>query len=111
MVAVGLVSRRDEPWWDHPAGRTLRYSGMLLLVVVLTATISGFAFFLSAAGMRDIRAWNRSVVVVGFLALLAIATVAETWARRADPEHHPRPPAAAGGARGRRGPRAAARLV
>ena len=84
VVAVGLVSRRDEPWWDHPAGRTLRYSGMLLLVVVLTATISGFAFFLSAAGMRDIRAWNRSVVVVGFLALLAVATVAETWARRAD---------------------------
>ena len=65
VVVVGLVSRRDEPWWDHPAGRTLRYSGMLLLVVVLTATISGFAFFLSAAGMRDIRAWNRAVVVVG----------------------------------------------
>ena len=59
VVVVGLVSRRDEPWWDHPAGRTLRYSGMLLLVVVLTATISGFAFFLSTAGMRDIRAWNR----------------------------------------------------
>jgi hypothetical protein len=79
VVVVGLVSRPDEPWWDHPAGRTLRHSGMLLLVVVLTATISGFAFFLSAAGMRDIRAWNRAVVVVGFLALLAVATVAETW--------------------------------
>ena len=91
VVVVGLVSRRDEPWWDHPAGRTLRYSGMLLLVVVLTATISGFAFFLSAAGMRDIRAWNRAVVVVGFLGLLAVATAAETWARRADRRRGRRP--------------------
>ena len=109
VVVVGLVSRRDEPWWDHPAGRTLRYSGMLLLVVVLTATISGFAFFLSAAGMRDIRAWNRAVVVVGFLGLLAVATVAETWARRADRRRGRRPDE--GGARGRCGARAAARLV
>jgi len=91
VVLVGLVSRRDGPWWDHPAGRTLRYSGMLLLVVLLTATISGFAFFLSAAGMRDIRAWNRAVVVVGFLGLLAVATVAETWARRADCRRGRRP--------------------
>jgi phosphoglycerol transferase len=84
VVVVSIVSRRDEPWWEHPAGRTLRYSGMLLLVIVLTGTISGFAFFLSAAGLRDIRAWNRAVVVVGFLGLLAVATVAETWARRAE---------------------------
>jgi phosphoglycerol transferase len=84
VVVVSLVSRRDEPWWEHPAGRTLRYSGMLLLVIVLTGTISGFAFFLSAAGLRDIRAWNRAVVVVGFLGLLAVATVAETWAQRAE---------------------------
>jgi phosphoglycerol transferase len=91
VVVVGIVSRRDGPWWEHPAGRTLRHSGMLLLVVVLTATISGFAFFLSAAGMRDIRAWNRAVVVVGFLGLLAVATVAETWARRADRRRGHRP--------------------
>ena len=84
VVMVGIVSRRDEPGWEHPAGRTLRHAGMLLLVIVLTATISGFAFFLSAAGLRDIRAWNRAVVVVGFLGLLAVATAAETWARRAD---------------------------
>jgi hypothetical protein len=83
VLVVGIVSRRtDAPWWEQPAGRTLRHGSMLALVVIVTATISGFAFFLSAAGLRDIRAWNRSVVVVGFLGLLAVAVVAEAGARR-----------------------------
>jgi phosphoglycerol transferase len=84
VVVVGLVSRRDGPWWELPAGRALRHAGMLLVVILLTATISGFSWFLSAAGLRDIRAWNRAVVVVGFLGLLAVAVVVEAWARRAD---------------------------
>jgi len=84
VVVVGIVSRRDGPWWERPDGRTLRHAGMLLLVILLTGTISGLSFFLSAAGLRDIRAWNRAVVVVGFLGLLAVAVVVEAWARRVD---------------------------
>ena len=82
VVGVGIVGRKEATWWDHPAGRTLRHAELLLLVLLLTATISGFSFYLSAFGLRDIRAWNRCVVVIGFLGLLAVAVVAETWARR-----------------------------
>ena len=85
VVAVGLVSRRDEPWWDHPAGRTLRYSGMLLLVVVAhrhhqrVRVLPVRGRHAGHPGVEPGRSWSS-----GFLALLAVATVAETWARPAD---------------------------
>ena len=84
VVLVGLAGDRRRAWWDGAAGRTLRHAGVLVLVVILFATISGFAYFLSVAGMRDIRAWNRSVVVIGFLGLLALAVLAERWAQGAE---------------------------
>ena len=84
VVLVGLAGDRRRAWWDGAAGRTLRHAGVLALAVILFATISGFAYFLSVAGMRDIRAWNRSVVVIGFLGLLALAVLAERWAQGAE---------------------------
>lgn len=70
----------------HPRDRTLSATGRRLatanLVAVLVATIGGFSIILSALSLRDIRAWNRISVVIGFLALAAVAIV---WDRVARP--------------------------
>ena len=44
VVVVGLAGDRRRAWWDGAAGRTLRHAGVLALVVILFATISGFAY-------------------------------------------------------------------
>lgn len=72
-LLVGIVTRgipkrldraleaRDVLW---------RASGLLALILMLCATISGFAFLASMFGLAQIRVWNRVVVLIAFFALI-----------------------------------------
>lgn len=76
--AAGLLPGRDDDL-DAAAGLTL--------AVLLVATVGGFASLFSVFVAPDIRAYNRIVVFISFLALLAFGTlaarVASGWPRLA----------------------------
>lgn len=77
VVAISALGRR----WRAPFHNLSRL-GLLALACILAGTVSGFSVIISAAGMRYIRAWNRISVVIGFLALLAVALLVEAWLQR-----------------------------
>ncbi len=58
-----------------------RYSGYATLILVLFATISGFALLISLSGFQFVRVWGRSVVVIGFFSLLTVAIALEAVIR------------------------------
>ncbi len=72
-VALAAMGRRRKE-----TANALNRLGLLALACVLAGTVSGFSVIISAAGMSYIRAWNRISVVIGFLALTAVALVVET---------------------------------
>jgi phosphoglycerol transferase len=47
--------------------------GLLTVVAVIVATVSGFSLLISALGVRHIRSYNRISVFIAFFALVAIA--------------------------------------
>ena len=54
-------------------GQVLRTLGIVAIVAILVATVSGVALLLSGAGFRDIRSYNRISVFIAFAALVPIA--------------------------------------
>ncbi|MFM7536222.1 MAG: hypothetical protein ACKO91_10600 [Acidimicrobiales bacterium] len=60
----------------------LRRLALLAVVSILVATVSGFSYLLSAAGLTGIRSWNRISVLVAFVALAAVLVVVERLAGR-----------------------------
>lgn len=54
-----------------------KYFTMLSILIMVFAVSSGFATFVSSAGITQIRAWNRVVVIIAFIGLLAAGTVIE----------------------------------
>ena len=75
MAAVGRV-RLDSSAGPSLAGRLGRM-GYLAAVCVLTGSIGGFSYLLSAGSFGLIRCWNRVAIVVAFLGLLAVGLVLE----------------------------------
>ncbi|MEL7210277.1 MAG: hypothetical protein AAGK32_18940, partial [Actinomycetota bacterium] len=66
-----------------PDRRQLRQaSGLLMILILLIAVPSGFAYLASVAGFEEIRTWNRIVVYLGFFALLCAAIGLEGIGRR-----------------------------
>jgi len=61
-------------------GELWRLSGVLTLVLVLFATVSGLSLLLSVAGFAQIRVWNRSVILIAFFSLLVVAIGLERFA-------------------------------
>ncbi|MFI5045607.1 MAG: hypothetical protein ACHQIG_00970 [Acidimicrobiia bacterium] len=61
---------------DAPDGLTpgvvLRTLGILAVVSILLATVSGVSLLISGTGFRDIRSYNRIVVYIAFAALVAV---------------------------------------
>lgn len=47
--------------------------GVLIVAAVVMGVVGGFSWFTSLAGLDEIRSWNRISVVIGFLALYALA--------------------------------------
>ncbi len=58
------------------------HGGVLALVLILFASISGFALLLSLAGFSQIRTWNRAVVLIAFFAMVVVAIGLEAIVRR-----------------------------
>jgi phosphoglycerol transferase len=85
VITVGAlfigVIRRQQP--DSQRWERVRQLGLIAVIATLTGTVSGIAFLIAMAGLRDIRSWNRIVVVVGFCAVAGLALAAEAaydWA-------------------------------
>lgn len=83
-VVVLATRSRKEPS-DPELAATLRHLSTLNLVACLVATMGGFSLLLAAAGLREIRAWNRISIVIGALALMAFALVWDRVVRRRVP--------------------------
>ncbi len=56
--------------------------GFISLVCLLIGTGSGFGYFVSLLGLRQIRAYNRISIVIAFCAITAMAVVASAAAER-----------------------------
>jgi len=58
---------------------------LLAIVCLLVGASGGLSFLVSAAGLRDIRAWNRISIVIAWLTVVAIAIAIDrggAWLRR-----------------------------
>ncbi len=112
LVALLLAGRRrrDAPTAtaaDHgvtdgdqseraPPRGLMRTLGVLTVVAVFLATVSGFSLLVSGVGFREIRAWNRIVVFIAFFAFVAVALGLD-WIGRRLPDRPWRVPLAAAG--------------
>jgi phosphoglycerol transferase len=82
-IAVGAVAvatlSRGGPRGDGRTslGSRLEGLGYLAVVCLLTASVGGFSYVLSAGGLGLIRCWNRISVVLAFIGLIALAAVVE----------------------------------
>ena len=88
----------DEGAQDAPdgltAGAVLRTLGIVAVVSILLATVSGVSLLISGAGFRDIRSWNRIVVYIAFAALVPVAFGLD-WVGRRLPDRRWRAPVVA----------------
>lgn len=78
VAGVALVRRTAaaEPGEDSRRA-VLERLAMLVIALLLTATLSGFSYLLALGGLKQIRGWNRVSVVLGFMALVAVAFAVE----------------------------------
>jgi hypothetical protein len=83
MAAVGRT-RFHQVAGRSVAGRLGRV-GYLAAVCIVTGSIGGFSYLLSAGSFGLIRCWNRIAIVIAFLGLLAVGLVAERVLSRAHP--------------------------
>jgi phosphoglycerol transferase len=62
---------------------TMRHLGLICVLAILTASISGLNFILATLGLTEIRAWNRMVVVIAAAAVaggaLGLQVAWERW--------------------------------
>jgi hypothetical protein len=77
MFLISALRRSGAGWWARRTVRLLVGLGFLALIAMLVGAISSYAFLLSAAGLREIRAWNRISIVIAFCALAAVALVVD----------------------------------
>ena len=84
----------DDP---GPTTTTLSRLAFLVIVSLLLGIVSGFGFFVSWAGLRPIRSYNRIMLVIAFCALAAIGIVVSRWLDRRAPRRPWLPAAVAAG--------------
>ncbi|MGD9702722.1 MAG: hypothetical protein AB7Q42_04850 [Acidimicrobiia bacterium] len=83
IAGVAIVTRAEVA--EGSRRQTLQHLGFLTVVSLLTATLSGLSYLLALLGLKQIRGWNRMSVVIGFLAIVAVAFGVEAvieWVRR-----------------------------
>ncbi len=84
LVTRGL--RRDAHEEVHDPELLVEHAGLMSLVLILLATVSGLAMLLSLAGFAQIRVWNRAVILLAFFAFLPVGVWIDRFLAR------PRPP-------------------
>ncbi len=77
VIANGLDTRAGPSFRSRR--RLWVQSGMITLILVLFATMSGLALVLSVLGFSQIRVWDRAVVLIGFCSLLLVAIALEKF--------------------------------
>jgi hypothetical protein len=82
LFVISAVARRRTGWWESRLARLLVGLGLLAGACMVVGAISSYSLLLSAAGLRNIRAWNRISVVVAFCALAAVALLVDRLATR-----------------------------
>jgi hypothetical protein len=82
LFVLSAVARRRSEWWESRLARLLVGLGLLAGACMVVGAISSYSLLLSAAGLRNIRAWNRISVVIGFCALAAVALLVDRLATR-----------------------------
>lgn len=70
-VANRLDTRAGREVWNRH--RLWVQAGLVTIVTILFATMSGFALVLSVLGFSQIRVWNRAVVLIAFCSMLMVA--------------------------------------
>jgi phosphoglycerol transferase len=95
VAATDRVTAAGRSERAPPRG-LVRTLGVLTVIAVFLATVSGFSLLVSGLGFREIRAWNRIVVFIAFFALVAVALGLD-WLGRRLPERPWRAPVAAAG--------------
>jgi phosphoglycerol transferase len=87
-----LLRRRGDHESRDPLGSRAEIGkrlGLLTIVAVVVATVSGIALIISALGVRYIRSYNRISVFIAFFALIAVAFALD-WVVARVPRWHGR---------------------
>ncbi len=73
IVAV-VAALANAVGGSSPRGRmtTISNAGLLGIVAMITATISGLSYLLALGGLTMIRGWNRMSIVIGFFGVIGL---------------------------------------
>jgi phosphoglycerol transferase len=82
VFVLSAVVRRRTGWWGSRLARLLVGLGLLAGACMVVGAISSYSLLFSAAGLRNIRAWNRISIVIAFCALAGVALLADRLATR-----------------------------
>jgi len=82
VFVLSAVARKRTGWWGGRLARLLVGLGLLAGACMVVGAISSYSLLLSAAGLKNIRAWNRISIVIAFCALAGIALVGDRLATR-----------------------------
>ena len=84
MAALRLADRRSERQVDDADHVLIDRLALLAIGCMVVGASGGISFLLSAAGLRQIRAWNRISIVIAWLTVVALAMAVDragTWLR------------------------------
>jgi phosphoglycerol transferase len=75
LVVVGcrLAGRRSRETSDDGDELLVSRLGLFTIACLLIGASGGISFLISAAGLRDIRAWNRISIVIAFFTVIVLA--------------------------------------
>jgi phosphoglycerol transferase len=75
LIVVGrrLAGRRSRLPTDQGDELMVSRLGLLTIACLLVGASGGISFLVSAAGLREIRAWNRISIVISFFTVVVIA--------------------------------------
>lgn len=75
LIVVGrrLADRRSRQSSDDANEVLVSRLGLFTIACLLIGASGGISFLISAAGLRDIRAWNRISIVIAFFTVIVLA--------------------------------------
>jgi phosphoglycerol transferase len=75
LIVAGrrLAGRRSQFRFDDQHELVVSRLGILTITCLLIGASGGISFLISAAGLREIRAWNRISIVIAFFTVIVVA--------------------------------------